>query len=384
MAARKATVFFLLLLAALASLVFLLKIKDEMVDFEVGYVAAKRLRGAETLYRVSDGHYQFKYMPFSASLYLPLSFLPITLAKACWYGMAICCSILIFWLSLNLVRSDSEKRLLLALLPPLILARYFLREIQLGQINTLITLLLLLMVWFLGRRNSSLYQGMAGFFWGLATALKPYAVIFFPYLVIRKKWLSLAIGLIILISALLLPSFFFGPRGNFTVLREWKTSLAASTPSLLSSQDNVSLLGFLVKWTGRQDLSFTLYLIILALLSLMTLWLFLKAGKASETAPPILLDSFLLLAYIPLLSPLGWDYTFLSFAPAVVLILNHVNKYRVFWRGILILDWALIALTLYDLMGRRLYASFMHSSVITVNFLILIGFLFYLRTRGHA
>jgi hypothetical protein len=221
----------------------------------------------------------------------------------------------------------------------------------------------------------------SGIFWGLATALKPYAAIFLPYFVIKKRGWTLAIGVSVLLLALLAPSIFYGLDGNFNVLGEWQASLRASTPSLFSSQDNISIIGFLTKWTGRQGLSLALYFIVLAALGLFVLFLLSLKVRVHE---PVLLDCFLLLALIPLLSPLGWDYTFLSAAPAVMLILVHFDIYHPFWKAFLCLDCAVIALTLFDFMGKKLYAFFMSWSVITINFLILIGYLGYLRIKGHA
>jgi hypothetical protein len=382
MTVRKTAVFVLLFLFVCFSLVFLLRGKNEMVDFQVNYQAAKRLRLGETLYRVSDGHYQFKYMPFSAFLYLPLTFLPLSSAKGLWYVVILLCSGLIFFFSLKLLRLDKRRSLIIGLLSFLVLARYFLRELQLGQINTLITFLLLLMTWLLVRDNRLRRTDAGpGLFGGLAAALKPYAVIFFPYFALRKKGLTLASGVLVLTLALLAPSLFYGLDGNFRVLNEWQSSLRASTPSLFSSQDNISLIGFFMKWTGRQHLSFVLYLAALAALGLLVLFVLLRKENISE---PILLECFLLLALIPLISPLGWDYTLLSSAPAVMLILKHFDKYRPFWKVFLCLNFMVIALSLYDFMGRDLYVSFMSWSVITINFLILIGYLAYLRVKGHA
>jgi hypothetical protein len=382
MANRSSVVLLLSLLLVSFSLIFLLKVKNEMVDFEVNYRAAQRLRQGETLYRASDGHYQFKYMPFSAFLYFPISFLDLSSAKAVWYVVVLLSSGLVFFLTLKLLRLDKKKSLIVGLLSFLIMARYFFRELQLGQINALITLLLLLMIWPLVQEKGLESRHFAsGLFWGLATALKPYAIIFLPYFILRKKGGALASGLVVLILAFLAPAIFYGLQGNIEVLDEWQSSLRASTPSLFSSQDNISVIGFLTKWTGRPDASLAIYLIALAGLGLLVLFLFLRKVKVSER---ILLECFLLLALIPLISPLGWDYTLLSSTPAVMLILVHFDKYRSFWKAVLCLNFAVIALSLFDLLGRNLYASFMSWSIITVNFLILIGYLVYLRIKGHA
>jgi hypothetical protein len=215
----------------------------------------------------------------------------------------------------------------------------------------------------------------------LAAALKPYAVIFFPYFALQKRWKALTSGMITFCLTLLAPALIYGWRGNLTVLQEWRSSLAASTPALLSSQDNVSLMGFLSKWTGSQNLSLVFYALALAALAGIILFL-MRLGAHVPQA--FLLDCFLLLALIPLLSPLGWDYTFLATAPAVMLVCGHFSSFPPSVRIVVVLNFLIIALSLYDLMGREFYSAFMSWSVLTINFLLLVGLLAYLRVRGYA
>ncbi len=380
---RRVSLALLVFLAALSlGLVFLLRVKDEMVDFEVNYTAAARLRLGETLYRSEDGHYQFKYLPFSAFLYLPLSFLPLDVAKGMWFGIVLVCSVFIFLLSFRLLPGDKKKTTWMAIIAPLVLARYFLREIQLGQINALITLLLLLTIWMLCRQSEGSSREIgAGLLAGLATALKPYAMVFMPYFVLRKKWSSLISSLLALLLGLAAPSLFYGLPGNWLVLREWVSSLASSTPALFSTQDNVSLMGCLVKWTSRPGLSFVFYGVILVGLSTLCLYLVARGKTVSE---PVVLEGFLLLTLIPLLSPLGWDYTFLSATPAIILILYFFDRFSRIWRYFLALDLAIIGMTLYDVMGRTAYALFMSSSVITICFLVIVGYISFLRIKSLA
>jgi hypothetical protein len=202
-----------------------------------------------------------------------------------------------------------------------------------------------------------------------------------PYLILKRRWRSLAVGLGILFLAVLAPSLFYGLKGNFQVLGEWRSSLSDSTPALLDTQDNVSILGFLVKWTSNPGLSFLFYLIILAFLAGLVLFLLIRGNSLPR---PVVLEGFLLLALIPLISPLGWDYTFLSAAPATMLLLANFARFPPSGRLLLCLNWAVIALSLYDLLGMDFYARFMSWSVITVDFFILIGFLAFLRIKGHA
>ncbi len=372
---------FVLIGLILCTVAFTLRVEKEMADFEVNYKAGQRLQNGETLYRTADGHWQFKYLPFSALLYLPLAFLPLSLAKACWFGLIVVASVSIFVLSSKLIDYKCDTLFSPVLVAVLVTGRFFLREIQLGQINALIAILLLVVTWLLVRSESRSGPAAGGAIGGLAAALKPYAVIVFPYFALRKRWSALAAGSAALSLAILSPALFYGWRGNLIVLGEWRSSLAASTPFLFSSQDNISLIGFLMKRTHNQNLSLTIYTIILILLGGLVLFLILKGRRVPRSS---VLDGFLLLALIPLLSPLGWDYTFLSFAPAVMLICRHYGKYRPFWKGFLVTGLLVISLSLYDVMGHRLYAAFMSSSILTLHFLSLVGYLAYLRIKQHA
>jgi len=381
MAAQRSAALLVLAAIVLFSLVFLFRVKDEMADFEVNYKAGERIRSGETLYRTADGHWQFKYLPFSAFLYVPLTLLPLTLAKAVWFGASILATVMLFVISSQLIDIKGKTFFSPAFFAALVLARYFLRELQLGQINALITFLLVALIWLLARSKTPAAATAGGALGGLATALKPYALVFFPYFALRKRWPALGLGLAVLSLATFAPALFYGWRGNLIVLGEWRSSLAASTPSLFSSQDNISLIGFLMKRTYDQSVSLVVYGIVLAALGGLVLFLLHRGSRVSQST---VLDGFLLLALIPLISPLGWDYTFLSAAPAVMLICKHFDKYRPFWRGFLILNFVVISISLYDLMGRRLYAAFMSSSIITLDFLALVGYLAYLRIKGHA
>jgi hypothetical protein len=377
----------LALLAAAITLcagLFLLRGRRGMVDFEVNYEAGKRLRAGETLYRGEDGHYQFKYPPFSALLYVPVSFLPPGAAKTAWFLVVLGSTILVFHLSFALARPGGKQATLLRILPPLILAKYFLRELSLGQINALITALMLGMVLALvrsGEHPSPWREAAAGGLWGVSTALKPYAAIFLPYWVLRRKWRALGAGLAALALAFLGPALYFGFGGNLLVHREWVGSLSRSTPSLFDTQDNISLIAMFTKWTGRPGLSGTLYVLSVAALALGFLALMARGRKVKD---PMILESGLLLALIPLVSPLGWDYTLLSSVLVIMLVLKHYETLPGPARVFLIVNSCVFGLSLYDLMGRGLYAKFMALSIPTVSALVFIGYAARLRAKELA
>jgi len=173
--------------------------------------------------------------------------------------------------------------------------------------------------------------GWAGVLWGLATALKPYALIFSFYFMIKKKWKSLSFGLVFLVFSLFIPTLFYGFNGNIKVLQEWVSTLSRSTPTLLDSQDNISIIGFFMKWTGSQKISFYVSFGLMLSLAILLLILVLK-GKGEKDAP--VLDCSILLILIPLISPLGWDYTLFMSVLGIMIILVHFFDYSKFWRGL--------------------------------------------------
>jgi hypothetical protein len=377
---QKKTALFILLAVVLSIIIFHFRIKDEMGDFEVNYNAGKRLRWAETLYRVDDGHYMFKYLPSSAFLYLPLSHLPLDVAKAVWYFLILAAVVLILSLS-NRLLSNGNKSICTLILPLVILAKFYLRELKLGQINAFVTAVLLLMLWNLlpdTKKNSPKKDLWAGFLWGLAVAMKPYAVVFLPYLVIKQRWRALLSGFVFLGLAILSPAVFYGLQGNFIVLQEWYSTLSKSTPGLLASADNISIIAFFTKWMGPNDQSMMLSAGVILILAILVFVLILK-GKDMSRAH--VLECSLLLLLIPLVSPLGWDYTLLMSTLAIMLIIQKFTTYSKLWRTILIINFALIFFLSYDLLGRELYVTIMLWSIPTLNFLILGGYLAYLRFK---
>jgi hypothetical protein len=362
-------------------LLFLFKVKNDMIDFQVNLEAGKRLRLAETPYRFEDGHYMFKYLPSSAFLYLPLSYLPLDLAKGIWYFFIIFCSLALIRLSFFLVPSTIVKSKWLMVIPPLILIKYFLREIDLGQINTLVTLILLIMVWTLDRQTDERPHKKdiyAGFLWGLAIALKPYALIFLPYFLLKGKWRTLLSGMCMLSVAALIPSLYYGLKGNFIVLDEWISTLSQSTPTLLTTWDNISIIAFFNKWTGDPKLSLVLTVIFLSILALFVLLLMIL-GKRVEKAT--ILECSVLLILIPLASPLGWDYNLLMSILGIMIIIHYFPYTTKIWRIVLVCNFLIIFFSVYDIIGKDLYSTFMSLSLTTLNFLALIGYLTFLRFK---
>src|SRR5262245_34828950 len=82
-----------LLFAVLAIVIYNKRVGHEMIDFSTWRQAAVRGIHAEPLYRIEDGHYQFKYFPGFALMMAPFAVLDENTGKMIWF--AISCGLMV-------------------------------------------------------------------------------------------------------------------------------------------------------------------------------------------------------------------------------------------------------------------------------------------------
>jgi hypothetical protein len=369
----------LLVVLAIVSLVvlFTTRVSRKMPDFEVYWKAASRALAAEPLYRPEDGHYQFKYLPAFAILASPVALAPLPAAKAAWFGVSALLMMALLWLSLRAMPELRRPAPLLLVLTFLAMAKFYAHELVLGQVNLLFgAIAALALVWMrLGR------DAAAGLLLALAVVVKPYAAIFAPWLAMRKNRAAFAAMAAALIVLLLLPAVRYGWQGNLDLLRAWWQTVTATTPGNLTNPDNVSLSAMFTKWLGPASIAPILAAVLSAFLLLLTA-IVMAARGALKT--PDTLEGSMLLLLIPLLSPQGWDYVFLIGTPAVMLLLNYSAALPQGLRVSALAAIAVVGLTIYDLVGREAYGTFMQLSIVTICVVIEVAALATLRFRRAA
>ena len=369
----------LLVVLAVVSLValFTTRVSRKMPDFEVYWTAGARAMAAEPLYRSEDGHYQFKYLPAFALLAAPAALAPLPAAKAAWFACSAILMTALLWLSVRAVPELRMSAALLLVITFLAMAKFYAHELVLGQVNLLFgAIAVLAIVWMRQGREVP-----AGLLLALAVVVKPYAAIFAPWLAMRKNraaFAAMAAGLIVL---LLLPAVRYGWQGNLDLLRAWWYTVTSTTPGNLLNPDNISLSAMFAKWLGPQSAAPMLAAIVSVLLLAVT-GIVVAGRGALKTPDP--LEGALLLLLIPLLSPQGWDYVLLIGTPSVMLLINYSSALP---RGLRLAAFAaiaVVALTIYDLVGRDNYATFMQLSIVTVCVVIEFAALAALRFRRVA
>ena len=369
----------LLAVLALVSLIalFTTRVSRKMPDFQVYWTAASRALAAQPLYRAEDGHYQFKYLPAFAVLAAPVALAPLNAAKAAWFAVSAFLMIALLWLSVRALPGLRRPAPILVVLTFLAMAKFYAHELVLGQVNLLFAVIVALAVVWLRKGR----EAAAGLLLACAVVVKPYGAIFAPWLATRRDRTAFATMIAALLVLLVLPAARYGWQGNLQLLGDWWRTVTSTTAPNLTNPDNVSLGAMFAKWLGADSAAGPLAALTGVLLLALTG--VVVAGRGALPATETLEASMLLLL-IPLLSPQGWDYVFLIGTPAVMLLINDSASLPRGLRFATIAAIAIVAVVIYDLVGRDAYAAFMQLSIVTVCVVVEIAALAALRFRRAA
>ncbi|MDP2915518.1 MAG: glycosyltransferase family 87 protein [Candidatus Aminicenantes bacterium] len=359
-----------ILLAAAFYGIYLGWIRHDMTDFGVCYKNGRRILDGETLYRVSDGHLQFKYAPVSALFYAPLALLPWEVAKIIWFYLELILLFAVLWISTKLLPSPPRGPVLVLLPATLVLLKFIGRELELGQVNILILFFLTSMIAEVIRRKDA----MAGVLWGISLFFKPYALVFLPYFILKKRFKIVLVGAAVVLAGLVLPALNFGLQGNWVVLRDWISTLSRSTPELMAAGDTSSLYAFLWKvLPGHPDLWIKILWLVTGLTVGLLFLGMMRQGKKQALEVPEVLEMAFLMILIPLFSPLGWFYNYLYSVLAIVLLIQAMPKFPPLWKYALIADLIIIGATLREVLGKDLFHFYTRKSLVVVNYLIVLA-----------
>ncbi len=362
---------------ALLAAIFMPRAVQKMPDFEVYWRAGERAASSQPLYPADDGHYQLKYLPAFAILMMPLAQAPLPTAKAVWF-IASAVALGTFVAMSIAVLPDRRKHVwVLATCVAVAMAKFYGHELVLGQINLFFGVSVLCALWLLKHRHDF----SAGALLALAVVLKPYAVLFFPWLVALGRWRALSAGAAAMAVALMAPTVVYGVRGTWALHLDWWRTVTSSTAPNLLNPDNVSIAAMWAKWLGPQPFAAVLAVVTTIAVLLVAAEVIRRGRTVSE---PLALEAAMLLTLMPLVSPQGWDYVFLLATPAVVLLVNYEDRLPGAWRWTAGVAIAIAAFSLFDVMGRRAYATFMALSIVTICFLVVVGALRALRMRLAA
>jgi hypothetical protein len=366
-----------ILIGLLALVAFHWRVRHEMADFSVYRQAAERVIHAEPLYRESDGHYQFKYLPVFAMATAPFALVDVETAKVVWFAVLIGVLVLLVRWSAWFVPERRRAISLLAGLTLLFMAKFYAHELVLGQVNLVFGLLIVAAV---GALQSEI-PIVAGVLVGAAVCVKPYGLLFLPWLFFtadRRATIACACAIV---AALIAPAAIYGFGGNFALLADWWRTVDATTAPNLLGNDNVSFAAMWAKWIGVG----TAARVLAAATAVAAVALVADAGRRRKTEhEPAYLEAAALLLLIPLLSPQGWDYVLLLATPAVALLIDRLPEMPRGWQVQIYAALGVMGFVSFDLLGRERYGRFMGFSAITICAIAVLYALTELRRRDLA
>ena len=368
----------LVLLLITAGLYGLVRLKrDELVDFAVPYRAAVRFLAHEPLYRESDGHYQYKYLPTFAAIMVPFTLVPKRVAEVAWFTLTV----MMAWGLVRLsVAALPDRRLSVRVLFWLVLllnGKFLVKELAFGQFNLPVALLLLGAV-IAARHNRGLVAGAAI---AAAVFVKPYALVLLPWLAWTVGVRSLCVFGVVAAAGLLLPAASYGWNGNLTLLYEWYRTVADTTAPNLLGSDNISFASMWAKWLGPGPVAYGLALgsTVLAVAAGLAVM-----ARRARVAEPNYLEGAYFMFLVPLLSPQGWDYVLLIGLPAYVCLVDRWNELSPRWHAMAAAGIFFTSFTIFDLLRRPLYMHLMQWSAVSVGAVLIAATLIRLRWRAIA
>jgi len=355
-----------LLIAVLAIAAFQLRVQHKMVDFSVYWQAATRFSHAQPLYQVADGHYQFKYLPAFAMLTVPLTMFDEEAAKMMWFALSVGALVLFLRLSARFVPERRRRIAVLIALTAVFMAKFDAHELVLGQVNLFFGLLVIAAIGALQVDAGA----VAGALLGAAVCIKPYGVLFAPWLAVvdrsvnRRAIVTFA-G--VFFVALIAPAAVYGLKGNFQLLADWWRTVMDTTAPNLTGTDNVSFAAAWAKWIGAGSAARLAAGVTSAAGLGVVIDAWLRRSTEDTGTDAVYLEGSMLLVLVPLLSPQGWDYVLLLATPAVALLFDRMPELPRPWR---IAAWSVLGVmgfAIFDVVGRAAYTRLMAWSIITLS-----------------
>jgi hypothetical protein len=367
-------------------------------DFEVYYKAACRLINSENLYRhPEDGHYIFKYSPVSALIFIPFTLFSFEVAKIIYWLFLTGIIVLNFYISTRLLSPkiglspDTKKINSLYVLSALILTLHFLRELHLGQVNYLLMFMYVLVL--LALINEKVL--VASSLLSLSIFIKPFGLIFLPYLLYRKKFKALIMVGISTIIWGFTPLLFY--RNWHLFINQYYAWINEIAVEMGHKQDllanaNHTIFSVIARFTPLRfiltDPGYAPFYQLVILIVL--LFFFYKAFKLSsinKTVDNTVLDFYLIIGFIPLLAFTS-ENAFVFEQLLVIAVICYFRVLSTFEKILAVISFIFIGGNFAELVGHQASEFLDNNSFVAIGAMLLI-FVYYkllikLRDNTHV
>jgi alpha-1,2-mannosyltransferase len=314
-------------------------------DFKLHWEFARRLAAGEDLYA---GGLHIPYPPLWAFAHLPMTFLPMPVAKALQFPIGLAALGGLLWIlrslsarPFSLTRNNTFWIMATALF---LSSRYLIRDFAELGVNTTMVALTWFSIW-LWQRSRDAWAGVS---LGFAIALKCTPAIFLVYLLWKRQWRFAGGALVAATCFTLLPVLVMRPEQYTSHIRQWAENVVRGatnpdpTVGVLGPEplQNMSLRPTLARYLmhlpkdhpGRARHPFYVDFLDLAkpaarwiisgllLLLLLSIFWWARAPVRDRTDPGLLWECAALSLLMLLLSPITWGQHAVAVLPATFFI----------------------------------------------------------------
>ncbi|WP_157630794.1 glycosyltransferase 87 family protein [Kribbella catacumbae] len=296
---------------------------DGMIDLRVYRMGGSVLLDRASLYdaQLPGSGLPFTYPPFAAIAMVPLAAVPWGVALVLWTTISVLCIALIWRVALpanawNLVGDQWRDRriaVLAALTAGSLLLEPVWQTIQFGQINLLLTAMILLD---LVRPTGAKWRG----FWvGVTIGVKLTPLPFLAFLLITKQWRAFRNALLGLVATVAI-GFAVVPNQSWEY---WTVVIRnANRVGGLAYTANQSFMGFLSRLGDEASWVEPVWFLLSATFGLLVLWLARKYWLADERVTAL---SVMALAVL-YASPVSWSHHWVWIIPLGISLIRAVHR----------------------------------------------------------
>jgi hypothetical protein len=267
------------------------------------------------------------------------------------------------------------------LLTALVMSVHVSRELELGQVNQLLFVMYIIAVYFLSKGKDFL----SALFLAASLFLKPFALLFLPWLLLRKKWKMLLLFILLVVGFAVLPVVFTGPRHIVSQYQGWfgEMAIELSHKQTLLAQENHTIFSLISRYTPLRYTQFVVghvalfQGIVLALIGA-GFYYFMRRGRSLERG--FACEAAVLISLIPLCT--FTSHNAFGFAElAVIGLLYYFKAMPLPGKICSVLGMICIGGNIYDIVGRKLWFILNDLSVVGVGAVLLIASCVFLRQK---
>jgi len=357
----------------------------QLGDFKVYYEAANAICNGKQVYGVlfslAIGYY--KYSPFTALLFYPLSILPYYYACVIDFFLisvaVVCTSIIILNIFSNYIFKEPIKSPNLILsISLLCICTHLVREIALGNVNIILLLVLCLSLFFLIREEFVL----AGILLAFVLITKPFFIILIIPLVMRRYFKTLLVTAITLLAFMLLPALILGVTNNIAIHKQWLNTMLLHADSFPAPNTIEALVRHYFSFAAPFHFQ---YIVMVVLLVPYVLFIFknISSGRKDENKKTggLVMEWFVLIAMIPSMFKTDTEH-FLMTLPIILFIIMYLFSNK----NLLLTILFVVLIILYagnssDLLGKNMSLTVYNLGVLGISNILIIALALFIYTR---